>query len=338
MDRNDDAAPASEDKADTTAAAPAPDTTPAAKVSTSIFDDEGDDDAAPAAPAAKSEVTPAEGDKTSGDKPAELAKDAKSAAWREDWREALAGGDDKRLAELKRYASMDAWAKSQFGLKQKLSSGEYVRKPAVNASEEEKAKWREDMGIPKSSEGYELPNTVKLTDADKPLVQDFLKALHDADAPQPIAAKAIEWYGNFVAKQEEKMYQTDVADKQSVEDALRTEWTNEYRPNLNLIGRYLKDQETLPEGFAEKLNGARTPDGHRLINDPQVANWLLTLAKDRYGEGAMLYGDAKVATTGRKEELEKILNTDASRYFREGLDKEYGDILTKLEKANVKTR
>lgn len=336
MDRND--APASEtpaeEKATATGAAPVSE----AKVAASIFDDDGDDDA-PASSgvpaAAKSDAEPAK----DGDNPAGDGKDNKPA-WRQDWREALAGGDEKRLAELKRYASMDAWAKSQFGLRQKLSSGEYVRKPAANASEEEKAKWREDMNIPKSADAYEMPKLegYEFSDADKPLIKEFLSALHEADTPQPIASKALEWYGSFVQKQNEQIYQTDVADKQSVEDALRSEWDKEYRPNLNLIGRYLKDQEVLPQGFAQKLNSARTADGHRLINDPEVANWLLSLAKDRYGAGAMLYGDAKVQTSGRLDEIDKILATDPQRYFRENLGDEAMELRRKLEKAEGKKR
>lgn len=332
MEKADASSVVEEVKPDTTSTTPTEPTAakPVEKSSGSIFDDLDSDDApeAPVSAKATAETTKTE------------SQEEAKATWREDWREALANGDEKRLKELKRYNSMDDWAKAQFGLRTKLSSGEYIRKPPANASDEEKAKWREEIGVPKEWGEYELPEVegYEWTEQDAPMVQSFLEAMHAADTPQPIAQKALEWYGNLVAAQQEQMHQMDLQAKQEVEDQLREEWGNEYRPTLNLIGRYLKDGEVFPDGFAKALNEARLPDGRRLVNQAAFANWLGSLARERYGEGAMLYGDARANVTNRKSEIEKILQSDPRRYWAEGLDVEYQDLLRKIEAADSKRR
>jgi hypothetical protein len=262
------------------------------------------------------------------------------AQWREDWREALAAGDEKRLAQLKRFTNPESLGKSYWALQQKISSGEYVRKLPENASEEDKAKWREEMGVPKAPTDYEIPelDSYEWTEQDEPILESFLTDLHAADVPQPVVDAALGWYGKFVAQQKEEQHLADKEDKERATDELRANWNNEFRPNLKLVDRYLSDSEIFPDGFKQLFAGARAPDGRLLINKPGVADWLLNQAKDKYGEGAMLYGDARTNTTNRLAEIEKILQTDPSRYFREKLDEEALEIRRKLEAAEGRKR
>ena len=141
----------------------------------------------------------------------EEAADGKApAAWPDDWREkvaAAANNDPKIAAQLKRFGSFDAYIKSTIALRQKMSSGEYKRAALpADASEAEKAEWRKDNDIPDNPDGYGLPQVKghEWTDADKPIVGDFLKDLHAAGTPKAIANQALAWYAKFQTQQAER--------------------------------------------------------------------------------------------------------------------------------------
>jgi len=307
------------------APAPAADKQPPAR--SSILDDGGDDE---------DDAPPAEG--AEGSKEAPAASDGKTPVavpW-ETLKQQIAGGDPKRLAELGRYPSFEAWTKSQWALRQKLSSGEYKRALPENASEEEKAQWRQEMGIPKAAtgdDGYEVPQVegYEWTPEDEPLLEAFLGDMYAANAPQEQVNAALGWYGKFIAQQRQQAFEADKTDRETRGDELRSNWGNEYRGNIKLIDRYLTDKEVFPEGFREMFGQARAPDGRLLINKPGVADWLVQLARDTYGSGSMMYGDARVGATNRLAEIEKVMNTDYSKYIADKLDEEAIEIRRQME-------
>ena len=57
--------------------------------------------------------------------------------------------DDKELfKQLERYASEADFGKAHVSLRGKLSSGEYRRVPPKDATPEQVAEWRADIGLP----------------------------------------------------------------------------------------------------------------------------------------------------------------------------------------------
>lgn len=283
----------------------------------------------------------AEADRDEGEGAAGTEGTKPAGVWREDWREAAAGGDAKRLAELQRHNSMESFIKSTWALRQKLSSGEYKRSNLPDdASDEDKAKWREENGIPKGPTEYAIPELdgYEWTEQDEPLLESLLTDLHGANVPQAQVDTMLGWYGKLVVQQRESQHAADVQDRERATDELRTNWNNEFRPNIKLIDRYLTDKEIFPETFRQMINDARLPDGKRFINQPGIADWLLNQAKDHYGAGAMLYGDAKASTNSRVDEIKKIRSTDYPRYVKEGLDQELLDLTRKMEAANGKKK
>lgn len=295
----------------------------AAKPATSFLDDpEDDDEEAPAddAPAAK------EG---------EEAPAAKPAAWREDWREALAGGDEKLLKELKRYKDIDGWNKSVRALRQKMSSGDLKRaKPPEDATPAEIAEWRKDNGIPEAPTDYELP-AHNWSEADKPLVDSFLAKLHSANTPAPIAKAAVEWYTEFQAQQIE---QRTVADREQAienEEKYRADWGGDFRGNVQILKRVLKDPEIMPDGLGTAMAEARMADGTLLRNHPAFFQAFANLAKEKYGEASMLPADTVNQLNNREAELVKLMSENYDDYMhKKGPNgKTASDELTEIRRA-----
>lgn len=304
------AAPAATEKPAAAAPAATPAEKPAAKPAATakpagnFLDDVEDDD---------NEEAPA--DETPAGKEGDEAPAAKPAAWREDWREALAGGDEKLLKELKRYKDIDGWNKSVRALRQKMSSGDLKRaKPPEDATPAEIAEWRKDNGIPDAPTEYELPKH-DWSEADKPLVDSFLAKLHSANTPAPIAKAAVEWYTEFQAQQIEARTVADREQAIENEEKYRTEWGGDYRANISILKRALKDPELMPDGLGAAMADARMPDGTLLRNHPAFFQAFANLAKEKYGEAAMLPQDTVNHLNNREAELVKLMNENYDDYM-----------------------
>lgn len=245
--------------------------------------------------------------------------------WPDDWRERIAGGDDKYLAELKRYASFDAYTKSQRALRQKLSSGEYKKTAAYpsDGTPEQQAKWREENGLPKAPTDYK-PAAIdghEWTEADKPLLDAFFTKMHAENATQGQVDAALAVYADVLSGAKAQQAEMDKALKLEAEDELRGKFGNDYRGNMNLYKRLLTDAEVFPEGLGEVLATARTADGKRLANLPGVAEFFINIARDRYGDAGMLTGSEAKQLDDEESQARQIMKTDINRYYAEGWDK-----------------
>lgn len=279
-----------------------------------------------------------EDDEAPADKTAEeTAKDADGKdkatdpTWRQDWREAIAGGDEKRLAALKRFATPEAMAKSYFALQQKLSSAEYKKAPGEDATPEELAAWRADNAIPDAPDKYALPEIPEFewSDDDRAAAAPLFERLHKKNTPQPVIDEVMGYYADLQKQTEAKVVEIDHNDKTAAEEHMLSTYGNEYKPTLALMKRFYNDKDAFPPELRDALLAARTPDGKRLANMPPVLDFIAQRSRETYGDGGMLYGDAKVELTSRKNEILKVMNEDIGRYYREGLADEYATILQK---------
>jgi len=259
------------------------------------------------------------------------------ANWPDDWREKMAGGDEKLLKELKRFASVDTWAKSQRALRQKLSSGEYKRATLPeDATDEEKAQWRKDNGIPDSPEGYTIPQIKghEWSDVDKPIVNEFLKDLHAAGTPQPQAEAALKWYAKFQQDQAATRTERERHAQMEREDALRAEWGTDYRAQVNLANRAWKDDSLISPALRQALAVARDPNGVPLRFHPDLTRLMVQLGMQTYGSAGLISGEQGARMGSRIDEIKKIMNTDLDKYYADGLDKEYRELQEKMEGSN----
>ena len=267
------------------------------------------------------------------------------ADWPDDWREKAVGyiKDDKaRAKELKRLQRMktpEDIHKSYRALETKQQT-EFIRKLPDGATEEQVAEWRKEMGIPEKPDAYDLPKVegYEWGEADKPMLDVFLGKMHAAHADQKQIDSALGAYAELVTQTKEHQYNLDKNDDEVCVDGLRAKWGNEYRTNLATAKQLLNDTENFSPELSQMLREARTPDGNRLIYNPDLWEVLADMGLQQYGAGAGLTGDAKVQHSARKAEIETIMKTDMSRYWQEGLDKEYNEILAKENAPNSRSR
>lgn len=192
--------------------------------------------------------------------------------WPDDWREKMAEGDDKFLETLKRYASPLAFRDAFKEQRKLISSGKLKAALPENATPEQVAAWRADNGIPESPDKYDVTVAEGHVwgEADKPLIESFAKAAHEANMTPAAVKSALKWYGDLQAKQVEQMQNADAEFKKANVDELREEWGGEYRMNLRIVDEFF---ESLPDGLGELLVGARDANGRPLAANAKLARW-----------------------------------------------------------------
>lgn len=199
-------------------------------------------------------------------------------AWPDDWREQMAGGNDKLLKQLKRYASPNTVASAFQSLRARLDSGEFKKGLAADATDDEIAAYRKDNGIPEKPEGYAMPEGLAIGDEDKPIIDDFLKNAHARNLPPSEVQANIKWFYAAQEQMRQQMAEHDLSFKANAEDELRNEWGNEFRANINAIKGYC--QQTMPDGLMDRVLGGRLADGSLIGNDPGFLRWIDARRRD----------------------------------------------------------
>lgn len=287
-----------------------------------------------------------------GEAPADVKAPA-AGQWPDDWREKYVAskelGDkkdkdgkllsDKLMERLKRYKSLEAAMDSGFAAQDKIRSGDYKSKLPENASAEEDAAFRRDNGLPTEAKAYEtaLPNHV-WTEADQPMLDGLKERAFKSHMSQSQVNEMLGYYTELVdgAKQrhEEAIAAKDRADLMAVEDNLRAQLGGDYRASIQLLTRLVRDdREMFPEGMHKEIENVRFADGTRFLHHPAIANFLLTVARSKYGDGAFVTPDAKAAMLGEEEKIREVMRTDFQRYIREGMDKKLTAILERKDRG-----
>lgn len=261
------------------------------------------------------------------------------ADWPEDWKDRAVkamGGDEKVAGWIKRYGSLPAALKAGFEAQQKIRSGEFKKPLGENASDEERAAWRKENGIPETPEKYaeaiDLGQFVP-GDAEKPLINDFVtNVAAKLDMRPQDASKVVQWY---YATQEKALAEQQGIDTQYKQDALvelRTELGTEFRPAMTGVVNFLEGMPALKSAVM-----GRGPDGNIIINNPAVARELMALSKERNPYAGIVPAGEKDQAKGAADRLKEILNiyaTDPAKYQSEGLEAEH----MRLAEAQAKAR
>jgi hypothetical protein len=208
------------------------------------------------------------------------------------------------------------------------------RPPSARASNSSKpdgkdekalAEWRKAEGIPDDPTGYKLPEAVqkRMVDEDKPILSSFTEFAHKKGA-RPMSWKSPPSGTSKMAEAAQaKQSETDKIASEEAEDTLRKDWAHgEFKANTTIAHRFI---EGIP-GVGVKFAEARV-DGKRLGDLPEFIAWAADMGREKFGDLAFTNSDSEKRHTARKEEIEKIIGTDA--YYEQGLDKEYAAILEK---------
>lgn len=202
------------------------------------------------------------------------------ATWPENWRDQMAGGEDKYLKQLERLNSPQDVFKSYRELQGKLSSQKpAIEKPGDGASEEDIKAYRESIGVPDSPGGYSLDfeDGTVIGDDIKPKLDGYLKHAHESNLPPEVVKSTVSWFmQDMEAVQEAKNNANDEARINGITE-LKAEWGGEFQGNMNAIHSLFTNA---PEGTMENLLNSAGPDGLKFANNPDNIRWLANLAKE----------------------------------------------------------
>jgi hypothetical protein len=186
-----------------------------------------------------------------------------------DWREKAAGGDEKKLGMLKRYASPAAVADALANARDLIAKGQTRQPLAADATDEQKAEYRKANGIPEAPDKYDttLPDGLVIGEADKPLVDGYLKYAHDNNLPGDVVKANLSWYYKEQDRQREAQFERDATTKQEVVTSLREEYGADFKRQVRAADDLL---DTVGPGFKDALKQARMPDGTLVGANPQA--------------------------------------------------------------------
>lgn len=255
----------------------------------------------------------------------------------EDWRDKLAGDDEKFRKQLERYASPNALAKAYRELQTKVSSGELKNnKLPDNPTDEELSAWRKEHNVPDKPSDYinDLPSGVVLGEGDKARVDSFIEVMHGKNVPKDIVQAAIEWNQAQVEAEMQDRYDRNADLQDKTEESLRAEWGPEYKRNINLVGGLLA---TLPEGAREAFGAATAPDGTAIFNNAEVVRWLVDLARQVNPVGTVVPGATNIsAIDDELTRIQKVMREDRATYNKDTqMQERYRQLLEAKERIGA---
>jgi len=236
----------------------------------------------------------------------------------------MAGGDQKLLSRLGRYKDPAALAKAWQEADRKINSGEVRPVPKEGATDEERAAYREAMGVPAEPTGYEvaLSGGLSIGEDDQPRVQAFLEAAHGTDMTPAQVNGALDWY---YAEQDNAAAQQAEADRTAAEEttvALREKYGADYLAVNNSIKALLGSAD---EATYMNLMNARLGDGSMLGNNVAVLDLLADAALKANPIARLIpNADSNPAQSVDEElaELRKFMQTDRDAYFKDSAKQE----------------
>lgn len=239
-------------------------------------------------------------------------------AWGDDWREKLAGGDDKALTVLKRYKSPEDWTKAGLEAQNRIRSARLSDDPMPDATKnpEEARIWRAERGIPDEATDYKLDAVTtalggEIPDAEKPLFADYMAFAHANGIGQKDLDKNLTWYAGFAKAQQAEQVAADKKNAAAVDGALKADWKGDYEPNMEMAKRAAGEVLDAESG---SLFDARLADGRRVGDVPGIVKMFHKAAMILYGEPVEGGGDGGTPPAGRLEQLRKEMKTNIDHF------------------------
>lgn len=230
----------------------------------------------------------------------------------DNWRKDLAGEDDKALKRLERFGSPKDIVTSYLELEKKLSEGQ--KKPALpaNATAEQLASYRQEIGVPDSPDKYDtkLSDGLVIGEAAKPMMDAYLKYAHDHNIPADMVKTNLEWYAQLEQQREQQQQEDDRDFQISQEDVMRKEWGGDFKANINLITGLL---ETVPSEIADSLMLGRTSDGRIIGDDPRMLKLLSNWAREINPIQTVVPNTGTNAPEAIKDEISKLVKMSGDK-------------------------
>lgn len=247
------------------------------------------------------------------------------------------------MTHLGRYQSPEAVYDALRAAQVKIDSGQLKAKLPDNATPEQMAEYRKDNGIPEAPDKYDLtlPDGLVIGEADKPLVDSFLKDMHGNNATPAEVKRALTWY---YRQQDAQRLATEEADAQYKADSLvelGKRHGGEAKRNVTMVDAFLAG---LDPKVKDAILGARLPNGRKAGADPDFIDFLLDQARFRNPIPSSIGGssDTHIKTAeARLTELNKMMGDRTSPYWRgaeaQKLQQEFRDITEGLEQIKARS-
>jgi hypothetical protein len=252
----------------------------------------------------------------------------------------MAGGDDKKLALLKRYASPLAAVDALHDVRTKMSKGEIkvVSALKAGATPEELKAWRADNGIPETPAGYDI--TIEeghvWGDADKPVIDSFVEAAHKDNVPPSAVKAALKWFEGHQGRVIEQQQNEDAGFKKANIDELASEWGGALNREVAIASEFF---QKLPDGLGDALMGARDGNGRLLMANAKFIRWANAMERSANPAGTVMPGSGIHAAQHLESEIStiKALMADPnSKYYKGPESKKLNDRYLQLLQAKEK--
>jgi len=269
--------------------------------------------------------------------------DPPSSTWHEGWRQDIAkahvgadSGDayDKELKRLERMSNPADAYKSMRELETRVSSGDLraTSEFPAEGTDEDKAKWRTDNGVPSEASGYmDSLEGIVIGEADKALVDSFLASSHDKNMPPEAVKAAVDWYYQTQEQNAADQASVDVEFHNESVESLREEMGPEYQRNMQDLKSWLAGA---PDGLSDNLFGARLADGTLLGDNPGTLSWLVSQMREINPLSTVIPGtgggEAMASVEQEIKEIQTMIATEPSKYWA---DKAKQDRFAKLVSA-----
>ena len=188
------------------------------------------DPPAGAAPPADPATDPAQ----QGDPAAEPAKN-----W---YADILGEGDDDLAKIAGRYGDPKSVIKALGDTQKALRDSGRIKVPGENATDEERAEFRQQMGIPDAPDGYEItvqkPADIEVGEADQAFIDKTISKLHERGdfLSTPDAANLVhEVAYDMIAERDAQLSAAAEMQREQSEQELRTEWGDQYDINMRFV-------------------------------------------------------------------------------------------------------
>lgn len=270
------------------------------------------------------------------------ARAAAGVTWPDDWRTQMAGGNAEVEALLKRYASPGSVATALKSLRTRLDSGEFKKPLPADATDDEKAAWRKDNGIPDKPEGYEMPKGLEIAPIDKPIVDTMLKLFHENGETPAKVQQYVDQFFKAREAENQQMYDNDQAYRAEQEDVLRAEYGQDFRGNINGLRSFVTT--TWGKEMADAIMGARLADGTLAGNNPGFLKPLIQIMRDVDPAATVTSAAGDRGGKGvesRLAELNAMMAKDINAWQAESnkpLQDEYMELIRAKEKIDARAK
>jgi hypothetical protein len=277
--------------------------------------------------------------------------------WAEDWREKVAehasAGDKKAYTrELKRLGRLKD-PSAIYGmyreLESKFTSGNLLKMPGEDASEEELKEFHAQIGVPESKDDYLADFTYadgEKIGEEKEEVAALLESLHESGATIEAAHAVLNHIHKANIIEAEILEEGDEEYRIEAQRALKEELGSSYKRTINNIAqvfRYAPGGTDLEneDSVRARLLGGRTADGVRIGDDPDIVRWLAAISQELDPVATVM---DTTAPSGRGlderiKEIEKFIRTNKHEYFKDQtMQDEYQQLLTAREKVRATAR